>query len=102
LVLGFLVSSPAERIFQRKDSVRIVIDEAAGMFLSLVFLHISVLSLCWGFILFRIFDVLKVYPADRFQHMKGGLGVMLDDIVAGIYTNLILQVVLRLAVCSNS
>jgi phosphatidylglycerophosphatase A len=95
LMLGFLVSGEAERIFQHKDSRCIVIDEVSGMLLSLIFIPPDIKWVIAGFIIFRILDSLKPYPASKFQRLKGSLGVMSDDIVAALYTGVILQVVLR-------
>ena len=99
---GFLVSSAAEKVFKRKDAECIVIDEVAGMFLSLLFLPVNGVSLFCAFLLFRGFDAMKIYPADRMQQLGGSRGVMLDDVVAAVYVNLILQVVLRLFSWSTS
>jgi phosphatidylglycerophosphatase A len=93
---GFIVSAAAEKIFKRKDAECIVIDEVAGMFLSLLFLPVNAVSLFCAFLLFRGFDAMKIYPADKMQRLGGAKGVMLDDVVAAVYTNLILQVALRL------
>lgn len=101
-IVGFLVSTQAERIFKIKDAKCIVIDEVAGMFLSLLFLPINAITLFCAFLLFRGLDAVKIYPADRLQRLAGARGVMLDDIIAGLYTNLILQVVLRFASCRTS
>lgn len=95
LILGFLVSGEAERIFKQKDSRRIVIDEVSGMLLSLIFIPPDIKWVVAGFIIFRILDSLKPYPVSKFQRLKGSLGVMSDDIVAALYTNIILQIVLR-------
>jgi phosphatidylglycerophosphatase A len=97
LILGFLVAGEAERILNKKDSRCIVIDEVCGMLLSLIFLPYDIKLVIIAFILFRILDSLKPYPAAKFQNLRGSPGVMLDDIIAGVYTNIILQVVLRLA-----
>lgn len=94
-ILGFAISKNAEDIFGGKDAEYIVIDEIAGMSLSLLFLPLNTVTLFCAFVLFRGFDILKIYPADKFQHLAGSRGVMLDDIVAAIYANLILQLVLR-------
>lgn len=91
--LGLLVSSEAEKLFKRKDAKCIVIDEVAGMLLSVAFMPYDFKLAVIAFFLFRILDTLKPYPADNLQNLKGGLGVMSDDIVAGVYTNIILQVV---------
>ena len=94
---GIFLSTAAEKITGKKDPGCIVIDEVAGMLISLVFLPFDLRLVVLAFIIFRILDVFKPFPADRLQALPGGLGVMSDDIVAGIYTNIILQVVLRAA-----
>lgn len=102
IALGFLTSASAERIFGRKDPGKVVIDEAAGMLLGFLFIPYSFKIMAVGFLTFRIFDTLKVYPANRLQDIKGSVGIMSDDLVAGVYTNIVLQVVLRLASFSGS
>jgi phosphatidylglycerophosphatase A len=97
IILGFLVSGPAERILNKKDARCIVIDEVCGMLLSLIFLPYDIKIVVLAFILFRILDALKPFPSDRLQRLKGGPGIMADDLVAGLYTNIILQIVLKLA-----
>jgi phosphatidylglycerophosphatase A len=97
IILGFLTGGSAENLFAKKDARNIVIDEASGMLLSLMFIPYDYKLVIAGFFLFRILDTLKPYPAGRLQNLKGGTGIMCDDIVAAIYTNLILQVVLRWA-----
>lgn len=92
---GFLTAGPAERIFRKKDAKFIVIDEVSGILLSLLFIPDKITILVSAFFLFRILDWLKPYPARKLQASAGSVGIMSDDIIAGIYTNLILQVVLR-------
>lgn len=95
LMLGFLLTGRAERLFGQKDCSRIVLDEVGGMLLSLVFIPFDI-RLAWiGFLMFRIFDTLKPFPAGRLQGLKGSAGIMLDDVIAGLYANLVLQVILR-------
>ncbi len=74
-----------------KDSYRVVIDEIAGMCLSLLFVPIHAKSLLAGLVLFRLFDILKPLGIRRLEKLNGGWGVMLDDLLAGLYTNLVLQ-----------
>ncbi len=74
-----------------KDSYRVVIDEIAGMCLSLLFLPINEKSLLAGLVLFRLFDIAKPLGIRRLEKLPGGWGVMLDDLLAGLYTNLLLQ-----------
>jgi len=102
LTLGFLVAGRAERIFQQKDSRYIVIDEVAGVFLCLAFIPYDIRLLFIGFFLFRLLDTLKPFPAGRLQNLKGSLGIMIDDIVAAFYTNIILQIIFRLASLKTS
>jgi phosphatidylglycerophosphatase A len=73
----------------------IVIDEATGMLLSLFCVPFSMFAVILGFFLFRIFDILKPPPARRMERLTGALGIMFDDIIAAIYTNLILQFIFR-------
>ncbi|MDD3087577.1 MAG: phosphatidylglycerophosphatase A [Candidatus Omnitrophica bacterium] len=94
-ITGFLVSGPAEKAMQRKDPPYIVIDEVSGMLLSLLFLPYDIRIIILAFILFRLLDTLKPYPAGSLEKLKAGAGIMADDLVAGIYTNIILQVSLR-------
>jgi phosphatidylglycerophosphatase A len=69
------------------------LDEVVGVFISVSFLPKKIGYIIGGFLLFRFFDIVKPYPIRRLEEkVKGGLGVMLDDVVAAIYTNLILQV----------
>jgi phosphatidylglycerophosphatase A len=76
------------------DPSSVVIDEVVGMWVTLLFLPKSLLLLSVGFVLFRILDILKPEPARYVERFPGGWGIMLDDVVAGIYANLILQVTL--------
>ncbi len=94
--LGFLVSGRAERQLGKKDPRQIVIDEAAGILISLLFIPYSLKIAVTGFIVFRLLDAIKPYPASSSQKFKGSLGVMSDDIIAAVYTNLVLQAVLKL------
>lgn len=96
LGLGFSFSGPAEKIFGKKDAPFIVIDEVSGMLFSLIFIPYDPKLVIIAFLLFRILDTLKPYPAGRLQRLEGSRGIMIDDIVAGLYTNIILQLVLRL------
>jgi phosphatidylglycerophosphatase A len=93
--LGILFAGEAEKIYKHKDARMIVIDEACGMLLALFFVPSNPLSIILGFFLFRIFDILKPPPARRLEKLTGSLGVMFDDILAAIYTNLILQIIFR-------
>ena len=90
-ILAIYVSYEGERIFKKKDSPRIVIDEIVG-FQWTMFLVLPTLShIVIGFVLFRFFDIVKIFPANYFQsRLPGGYGVVMDDVMAGIYSNVIL------------
>lgn len=98
LTLTFLsvwISTFAEAIFQQKDSGKIVIDEIVGMLFSLAFIPWSGTTVLTGFLLFRLFDVWKPFPARLCQDkLPSGWGIVMDDVVAGIYANLVLHILI--------
>lgn len=94
LVLGFLASSRSEELIGRKDPSCVVIDEVCGMLLGLLFVPYDVKLVIIAFFMFRLMDTLKPYPVGRLERLKGGLGIMMDDIAAGLYTNIILQAII--------
>lgn len=93
--LGMIFAGEAEKIYKRKDARMIVIDEACGMLLALFFVPTTLFSVILGFFIFRILDILKPPPARRVERLTGALGIMFDDIIAAIYTNIILQILTR-------
>ncbi len=97
-VLGVIFAGEAEKIYKRKDAGMIVIDEACGILLALFCVPYNIFSVIIGFFIFRVLDILKPWPAKRMERLTGSLGVMFDDIIAAIYTNLILQVVFRMLI----
>ena len=97
IILGLFVSGRMERLLGKKDPGCIVNDEVAGMLVSLSFMPLDLKIVFLGFFIFRILDTLKPYPAGRLQHLHGSVGVMADDLIAGIYTNIVLQVILKSA-----
>jgi len=93
-VLGFFVSGSAEKILDRPDAGPIVIDEILGMFITLTLVPPHPAAWILGFILFRIFDIFKPFPVSWFdQRIHGGMGIMMDDVVAGIYALSSLQLI---------
>jgi phosphatidylglycerophosphatase A len=85
IALGVWAADGAEHALGGKDPGAIVIDEVAGMTLSALVVPPTVPALLAAFVLFRLFDVLKPFPANVSQRLRGGLGVMMDDLVAGLY-----------------
>jgi len=96
LLVGTWASDVAEREMGTKDPGAIVVDEVAGMTISVLAVPLTPLTLVLGFVLFRIFDVVKPFPAGASQRLGGGVGVMIDDVIAGIYALVILLVIRRL------
>jgi phosphatidylglycerophosphatase A len=95
-VLGFIASDRMEAVMKTKDPGCIVIDEVAGIMISFFLLPTTPAVLITAFFLFRAFDMFKIYPVNKFEPLKGGVGVMMDDIIAGIYTNLTMHAALGL------
>ena len=93
--LGIIFSAEAENIFRKKDAEAIVIDEACGMLLALFLVPFRTVLVIAGFLLFRFFDVIKPPPARALEKIVGSWGIMLDDILAAVYTNVILQILSR-------
>ena len=91
IILGFLTSGRVEKIFGEKDPGEIVIDEFAGMLISLYHIPPTMGYVVTGFLLFRFFDIVKPKPIRDLEKLKGSLGIMSDDIIAGVYANIILQ-----------
>ena len=79
-----------------KDPGPVVIDEVHGMLVTVAFLNVTPLGAFVGFVLFRLYDVIKPYPAGRLEHLHGGPGIMLDDLMAGVYSNLTLRALIAL------
>jgi phosphatidylglycerophosphatase A len=94
--VGFLVSGRAERIFARKDASRVVIDETAGMMLCFLFIPYKLSYTLVAFVLFRILDIAKPFPARRAEDLSGSAGVMVDDIICAVYTNILLRIFIML------
>jgi phosphatidylglycerophosphatase A len=94
--IGTWAAGEADRILGSKDDQTIVIDEIAGFLVAMFLVPFTWWGLAAVFVLFRFFDILKPWPIKKLQDISGGPGVMLDDIGAGIYTNVILQIAYRL------
>jgi phosphatidylglycerophosphatase A len=75
-----------------EDPGIVVIDEVAGMWVSLLFLPLTPVTAVAGFLLFRVLDVVKPAPARQLEHLPGGWGIMCDDLMAGVYANVLLRI----------
>jgi phosphatidylglycerophosphatase A len=91
------VSGVTQDLLGRIDPPQVVIDEVGGILVALFLVPGSWLSFSLGFLLFRIFDIMKPFPVRRAEAVKGGKGIVLDDFLAGIYANLCLRFILFLS-----
>jgi phosphatidylglycerophosphatase A len=94
-VLGFLFSGQMEAFEGKKDPSCVVIDEVCGIMIAFFLLPAKFSVWITAFFLFRAFDMFKIYPANAFERKKGGVGIMMDDVIAGLYANLIMHVAVR-------
>ncbi len=90
-VIGSWAGNVAERHFGKTDPGQVVLDEVIGMLVTLLLNPVGWGGALAGFLLFRAADIVKPYPANRLEALHGGLGVMADDVMAGIYANLALR-----------
>lgn len=88
---GAWAATHAERYFGGIDPGPVVIDEVLGMLITLALIPAGWAAMLAGFVLFRLFDVIKPFPADRLETFHGGFGIMADDAMAGVYANLVLR-----------
>lgn len=93
--IGIWAADRAAKILNKKDPQQVVIDEIAGQFIALMFvpLNVSWWLILVGFVLFRFFDILKPYPINSMQELPGGFGVVVDDLVAGIYAAVVMSLI---------
>jgi len=95
--VGVWSGTVAERHFRGVDPGPVVIDEVFGMLVTLAFLPVSVTGAIVGFFVFRLLDIVKPWPARRFEALHGGLGIMADDGMAAIYGNLLMRALMVIA-----
>ena len=91
--LSSWISGKAQDYWEEKDAPRIVIDEIMGFLVTMLWVPVTAITVLCGFILFRLFDITKPFPVRRLERVKGGYGVVLDDVMAGVYANIALRLV---------
>lgn len=91
ILLAIWVSDRSARVLGKDDPAEVVIDEVVGLLLTLLLLPATGFNLFMGFILFRFFDILKPYPIRKLEKIGGGAGIVLDDLLAGVYANVCLR-----------
>jgi phosphatidylglycerophosphatase A len=92
LVIGIPAATVVERESGREDPGHVVIDEVAGQWIALIHSRVNLSHLLAGFLFFRLFDIVKPWPARRLEGLPEGWGIMLDDVAAGVYALLVVQV----------
>jgi phosphatidylglycerophosphatase A len=93
--IGIPAATIVERESERPDPGHVVIDEVAGQWIALAFTRVNLSHLLAGFLLFRLFDIVKPWPARQLEHLPAGWGIMLDDVAAGVYALLLMQALNR-------
>jgi phosphatidylglycerophosphatase A len=92
--VGVVAASAAESHYQRHDPGLVVIDEVAGLLLTLLAVPVGLTGAVVGFLVFRLFDIIKPFPARQAERLPGGWGIMMDDLVAGLYAQGVLRFLL--------
>ena len=94
IIIGTYAADWSSRDLKMDDPSGIVIDEIAGMMVVMLFVPINVWTLLEGFILFRLFDIVKPWPINWLdRQIKGGIGIMVDDLLAAMYAGVVLKLV---------
>ncbi|HOW16467.1 MAG TPA: phosphatidylglycerophosphatase A [bacterium] len=93
IILSCYISSLAEKVYNEKDSQKIVIDEFCGYLVSILFVGKQLYMGLLGFALFRLFDIFKPWPVRNFERLPKGIGVVMDDVMAGLYAGIILWII---------
>ena len=92
-VVGVYSTRYVEQLWNEKDPSRVVIDEVIGLWISIVFIPITWTTAILAFFLFRLFDIWKPLGVRKLEAIGNGHGVMLDDVLAGVYANIVLQII---------
>ncbi len=98
--IGVAAATVTEAVYRRRDPGLVVIDEVAGLLVTLLAVPVGPTGIVVGFLAFRVFDVIKPFPARRAEALPRGWGVMADDLVAGVYAQALLRFVLWLGVAA--
>jgi phosphatidylglycerophosphatase A len=91
---SFKLGDAGEKFFNKKDPSEVVIDEMIGLWVSVLFIPFSLQIALLAFIIFRIIDIFKPYPIRKLEKLKGGFGIVLDDFMAGVFTNIIIRLII--------
>lgn len=95
IIISVRASDIAEEIYGKSDPGQIVADEVCGYLVTMILIPPTLINIIIGFFLFRLFDIVKPPPSRQAERLPGGMGVVMDDVVAGIFANIALQVITR-------
>ena len=96
IVLAIPLSTKAEKLFQKKDCKKIIIDEVIGVLIATIwFTNLSIMMFISILFIYGLFDAIKIYPANIIENLYGGWGIVIDDIIAGIYTASVVFLILK-------
>ena len=91
-VFAVYIAGEAEKLYREKDCQKIVIDEVLGFLTTMFLIKFNIITIIMGFLFFRLFDIIKIYPINKAQDVEGGVGVVLDDFIAGIFANIMVAI----------
>ena len=97
LIFSIMISGYAEKVLGEDDPNKVVIDEVTGFLVTMTMIPFTLINLLIGFLLFRFFDIVKPFPIRRIEKIGGGVGVVLDDVAAGIWANVSLLIILKVS-----
>lgn len=98
MALAIKVSSNAQRIYKREDPREVVIDEVVGFLVTMAFIAPTITNIVLGFLLFRALDILKPFPCRRLEKLSGGYGIVMDDVAAGVWANVLLVAIINILI----
>ena len=95
ILISVWASVVAEEIFGKTDPGEVVADEVCGYLVTMILVPVTLGNIFFGFLLFRLFDIAKPYPIRKFERLLGGLGIVMDDVMAGVYSCITLHILGR-------
>ncbi|MCH7949146.1 MAG: phosphatidylglycerophosphatase A [Candidatus Dadabacteria bacterium] len=95
ILISVWASGVAEEIFGKTDPGVVVADEVCGYLVTMILVPVTLGNIFFGFLLFRLFDIAKPYPIRKFERLPGGLGIVMDDVMAGVYSCITLHILGR-------
>ncbi|MCZ6639329.1 MAG: phosphatidylglycerophosphatase A [Candidatus Dadabacteria bacterium] len=95
ILISVWASGVAEEIFGKTDPGEVVADEVCGYLVTMILVPLTLGNIFFGFLLFRLFDIAKPYPIRKFERLPGGWGIVMDDVMAGVYSCITLHILGR-------